>query len=67
MQVIRTRAMSHKPIIYIDACLNGLRRYIQHIKDVKADGNCGFRAIADLLEFGEDGWLRVRKDLLLEL
>ena len=59
--------MSYKPIIYIDACPDGLRPYIQHIKDVKADGNCGFRAIADLLGFGEDGWLRVRKDLLLEL
>ena len=59
--------MSRKPLIYIDACPDGLRPYIQHIKDVKADGNCGFRAIADLLGFGEDGWLHVRKDLLLEL
>ena len=54
-------------MIYIDAFLDGLRPYIQHIKDVKADGNCGFRVIADLLRFGENGCLPVRKDLLLEL
>lgn len=67
MQVFRTRAQSHTPIIYIDAIPSALRPYIQHIKDVKADGNCGFRAIADLLGFGEDDWVRVRKDLLQEL
>ncbi|KAJ4715736.1 FAR1-related sequence [Melia azedarach] len=45
----------------------GLLPYIHHIKDVVADGNCGFRAVADLMGFGEDGWLQVRKDLLNEL
>ncbi|KAJ4715741.1 Calmodulin-binding transcription activator 2 [Melia azedarach] len=45
----------------------GLRRYIDHCKDVEADGNCGFRAIADLVGFGEKEWLRVKKDLLTEL
>ncbi|XP_028118504.1 uncharacterized protein LOC114316046 [Camellia sinensis] len=34
---------------------------------VAADGNCGFRAIAGLMGFGEEGWLQVRKDLLKEL
>ena len=67
MQVIHTQARSHKPMLYIDTFFNGLRPYIQHIKDVKVDGNCGFRTIVDLLGFGEDGWLRFRKDLLLEL
>ncbi|KAJ4715731.1 MYB transcription factor [Melia azedarach] len=45
----------------------GLRPYIDQIKDVKHDGNCGFRAIADLMGFGERKWLQVRKDLLNEL
>lgn len=37
------------------------------MKNVDADGNCGFRTIAGLMGFGEDGWLQVRKDLLQEL
>ncbi|KAJ4715725.1 Ethylene-responsive transcription factor [Melia azedarach] len=45
----------------------GLKPYICHIKDVTADGNSGFRVIADLMGLGEDGWLQVRKDLLNEL
>ncbi|KAL7238264.1 hypothetical protein ACSBR2_004379 [Camellia fascicularis] len=31
-----------------------LRRYIKYVKDVAADGNCGFRAIAALIGFGEE-------------
>ncbi|XP_028122576.1 uncharacterized protein LOC114319718 [Camellia sinensis] len=31
-----------------------LRRYIKYVKDVVADGNCGFRAIAGLMGFGEE-------------
>eukprot|EP00268_Persea_americana_P034804 TRINITY_DN3440_c2_g1_i6.p1 TRINITY_DN3440_c2_g1~~TRINITY_DN3440_c2_g1_i6.p1 ORF type:complete len:952 (-),score=86.58 TRINITY_DN3440_c2_g1_i6:87-2942(-) len=64
-KVIRTRSM--KPISYIDLFPDGLRPYIHHVKDVKADGNCGFRAIAGLMGFGEDEWPQVRKDLLIEL
>ncbi|XP_038678460.1 probable inactive protein kinase At3g63330 [Tripterygium wilfordii] len=37
------------------------------VKDVKADGNCGFRAIAGLLGFGEDAWINVRQNLIDEL
>ncbi|CAL5330385.1 unnamed protein product [Camellia sinensis] len=44
-----------------------LRPYIQLVKNVDADGNCGFRTIAGLMGFGEDEWLQVRKDLLQEL
>ncbi|KAL7228954.1 hypothetical protein ACSBR2_007618 [Camellia fascicularis] len=41
---------------------------VQHMAiDVIADGNCGFRAIVGLMGFGEEGWLQVRKDLLIEL
>ena len=52
---------------YIDALPEGIRAYIEHVKDVTSDGNCGYRAIADLLGYGEDAWIQVRKDLLQEL
>ena len=45
----------------------GLRPYIRHVKDVSADGNYGFRAIAGFVSLTEDGWRQVRKDLLQEL
>ena len=64
-KVIPTR--SWRPISYIHLFLDGLRPYIHHVKDVKADGNCGFRAIAGLMGFGKDEWPQVRKDLLIEL
>ena len=44
-----------------------LQSYIYHIKDVAPNGNCRFRTIADLMGFGENGWLQVRKDMLNEL
>lgn len=44
-----------------------MRPYIQLIKDVPADGNCGYRAIASLVGYGVDGWKQVRKDMLNEL
>jgi histone-lysine N-methyltransferase SETD2 len=44
-----------------------MRPYIQLIKDVRADGNCGFRAIASMMGFGEEGWKQVRRDMLNEL
>ncbi|XP_028083552.1 uncharacterized protein LOC114284804 [Camellia sinensis] len=47
--------------------LKKLRPYIRHIKDVQADGNCGFRAIARLIGLGEDDWQQVRRNLLIEL
>ena len=40
---------------------------IIHMKDIQANGNCKFRAIADMLGFGEDGWPQVRCDLLTEM
>jgi len=39
---------------------------IAYVKDVQADENCTYRAIADLLGFGEIGWSQVRHDLLGE-
>lgn len=46
-----------------------IRPFIISIKDVQADGNCGFRAISASIyeELGEDGWKTVRQDLIKEL
>ena len=52
---------------YIDAFPKIFQPFIYRVQNVIGDGNCGFRAIADLLGFGQDGWLQVRKDLLNEL
>jgi len=41
--------------------------WIVHVKDVQADDNYGYRAVASLLSFGEAGWPQVRCDLLGEL
>ncbi|KAL5166309.1 hypothetical protein HKD37_18G051289 [Glycine soja] len=49
---------------YIDALHS---EYIENIIDVKADGNCRYRAIAALLGIGEDSWSLVRKHLHKEL
>lgn len=45
----------------------GLQPYIMHVKDVAADGNCGFRVIASAMGMGEEGWPQVRRDMLFEL
>ena len=44
-----------------------MHQYIADIVDVKADGNCGYRAIAALLGMGEESWSLVRNHLLREL
>jgi histone-lysine N-methyltransferase SETD2 len=31
---------------------------------VQADGNCGYRVIARMLGFGEEGWAQVRRDFM---
>ncbi|KAL2946836.1 hypothetical protein AAZX31_20G038500 [Glycine max] len=41
--------------------------FIENIMDVKADGNCGYRAISALLGMSEDSWSLVRNRLLKEL
>ncbi|KAH1265761.1 Serine/threonine-protein phosphatase 7 long form [Glycine max] len=40
---------------------------IENIVDIKADGNCGYRAIDALLDMGEDSWSLVRNHLLKEM
>lgn len=44
-----------------------LRPYIENIRNVLGDGNCGFRVIANALGYGADEWVRVRDELLEEL
>ncbi|KAJ4715747.1 Calmodulin-binding transcription activator 2 [Melia azedarach] len=61
------RDKTHLSNKFLSSFPASLRSSIHHIEDVAADGNCGFRAIADLMGFGEDGWLQVRMDLLNEL
>ncbi|XP_028060354.1 uncharacterized protein LOC114263967 [Camellia sinensis] len=56
-----------KPGAYVDAFPVGLKPYIKFVKDVAADGNCGFRAIAASIGHTEDDWAQVRHDLLGEL
>ncbi|XP_006584366.1 uncharacterized protein [Glycine max] len=41
--------------------------FIDKIVDVKADGNCGYQSVADLLGMGQDSWSVVRNHLLKEL
>ncbi|GER32028.1 cysteine proteinases superfamily protein [Striga asiatica] len=43
------------------------RPYITKINDVKADGHCGYRVIADYVYNSQDEWSRVRRELLEEL
>ncbi|KAK9927755.1 hypothetical protein M0R45_024922 [Rubus argutus] len=58
---------STKPLEFIDVCPLVLRPYILDVKDVARDGHCGFRAIASLCNNDEDGWVKVRKNLINEL
>ncbi|XP_024039451.1 uncharacterized protein LOC112098079 [Citrus clementina] len=65
MSVSQTKAPKHAS--YIDSFPFGLRPYICGVRDVVADGNCGFQAVADLIGIGEDNWAQVRKVLVVEL
>ena len=44
-----------------------MRPFIIHVKDVQADENCGFRAVAVMLDFGENRWAQIRHDMLQEI
>lgn len=58
---------THPNFKYIEKIPALFRNYISAIIDVLPDGHCGFRAIANIMGFGEDSWSRVRYDLLYEL
>ena len=44
-----------------------MHSFIIHVKDVQAYRNCGYRANADLLDFGKYGWAQIRRDMLQEI
>ncbi|CAK8562903.1 unnamed protein product [Lathyrus sativus] len=46
---------------------NHIRSYIDDVVNVVSDGNYGFRVIASLHGYGEDGWPMVHRDLGLEI
>ena len=52
--------MKSRGTSFLDS-ING--HYLVGMKDVTADGHCGFRAVAGLLDFWEDLYSRVRCDL----
>lgn len=62
-----TTKTSNHAVQYLSSFPSYVQPYIRRINDVKADGHCGFRAIAGLLGFGEDNWLKVREELIEEL
>lgn len=64
-KVYRTRTTT--TYSYVDVLPIGLKPYIYLIKDVDADGNCGFRTSAGLMGLTEAEWGQVRHDLLQEL
>ncbi|KAI5347571.1 hypothetical protein L3X38_000458 [Prunus dulcis] len=52
---------------YNDKLPAAIRPFIMGPKNIKYDGNCGFRAIAGLLGYGENSWRKVKRELLNEL
>lgn len=50
----------HDPFI-MDRIPNVFHNYIETIQDILGDGNCGFRAVAICLGYGEDQWLYIRQ------
>ncbi|XP_028057844.1 PKS-NRPS hybrid synthetase CHGG_01239-like [Camellia sinensis] len=61
------RTRTSLPNAYVAGFPPMLIPFIKLMKDVDGDGNCGFRAIAGLFGLGENDWVQVRRDLLLEL
>ena len=56
-----------RSVSMLDQFHPNMHQYITNIVDVKADGNCSYRAIAALLGIGEESWSLVRNHLLREL
>ena len=60
----KRRATRSCPIPFVDALPKRFTDHITGTKDVKADGHCGFRVVADqLIPGGEDSFHRVRADM----
>ncbi|XP_068504613.1 uncharacterized protein [Phaseolus vulgaris] len=56
-----------KCIPFLDQFPVGYHPYIVDVVDVRADGHCGYRAVAAQLGMGEESWAVVRMNLLKEL
>ncbi|KAH6787647.1 hypothetical protein C2S52_007199, partial [Perilla frutescens var. hirtella] len=58
---------SNSAMHFLDSFPSFIQPHVRNIFDVKSDGHCGFRAVASLLGFGEDCWLKVREELVEKL
>ena len=56
-----------RSIMMLDQFQPFIHDFIDNIANVKADENCGYRSIVDLLGMGEESWSLVRNHLLKEL
>ncbi|KAI5423603.1 hypothetical protein KIW84_046511 [Lathyrus oleraceus] len=66
-QTSKKLKLSKKQPQFILQFPNHFRSYIEDVVNVESDGNCGFRVIASLHGYGEDGWPMVRRELGLEI
>lgn len=51
---------------HLQHILPHMHQFVERITNVGDDGNCGFRAIAVGLDWGEESWSLVRQDLIKE-
>ncbi|KAI7954204.1 hypothetical protein MJO28_006751 [Puccinia striiformis f. sp. tritici] len=54
-------------IQYMSQVPDVFKKYIEDIYNPMGDGNCGFRCLAKALEYPEDGWFRVRQEMVKEV
>ena len=70
--VRRTASSSEPPkparmIPMLDQFVPFIQGFIEDVVDVKANGNCGYRLVAALLDMGEESWALMRNELIKEL
>ncbi|KAI7933256.1 hypothetical protein MJO29_016940 [Puccinia striiformis f. sp. tritici] len=53
--------------VYIRQIPNHLHEYIQNVFNPIGDGNCGFHCVAKGVGYEDDGWFRVRQEMLKEI
>ncbi|KAJ1390985.1 OTU domain [Sesbania bispinosa] len=63
----QSQPICKKQVTILDQFPSVLHPFIFRVDDVEADGNCGYRAIAASLGFGEDSWHVIRDELSREL
>ena len=52
---------------YIEHVPHFMREYVFDMREVTSDGNCGFRAIAEMMGLTEQNWYSVCQDMINEL